>query len=297
MPKYKSVIKYNGQQYGIIKVWYKGYYYPILLDKFDYLEVKELQKKFVTDTYGRVFCVHKYRQIKKKIYIHRIIKALHDPKYSQKGRMVIFHLNNINLDNRLENLRETEIKGPRKRTIILNDEYVTPEMIPPFVSYMKPNKTHGSRFSVVFDNIKWKSTSSKNLSLKYKLEQTKKFLRIILLDTKIKQKYFKKTLTNDANSDKTNSTSEEIGQRLFKTYYIIVRMAGYRHIKRIKNKSNSTMLLRYSAIGLSDEEKKLLEDFTVDISKYQTLSSNVNDDVSFDLSDSTDKGTVIPTIP
>lgn len=299
MPKYKSRIKYKGNNYGIIKVWYKGSYYPILLDMEDYLDVKALQKKFITDTFGRVYCIHKYKQIKKKIYIHRIIKALHYPKYSQKGRMVIFHLNNINLDNRLENLRETEIKGPRKRIIVIDDPYVTPEMIPPFVSYMKPNKTHGSRFSVVFSDIKWKSTSSKNLSLKYKLEQTKKFLRIILSDTEIKQKYLKKTLINDINSDKSNFTNEEIEQRLLKTYYAIVRKAGYRHIKRIENKPNNNMkLLRYSATGLSDEEKKLLEDFTIDISKYQTLpSSNDTDEVSSDLSELIDNGTDIPTIP
>lgn len=280
MARYKSKVKYKGANYGIIKVKYKGAYYPVLLDFKDYLNIKALQKQFVTDTYGRVYCTHKYKQIEKKIYIHRIIKALHDPKYSQTGRIVIYHLNGVNLDNRLANLSHTEIKNPRRRIIIMNDPHVTPQMIPPYVSYMKPNKTHGARFSVVFNNIKWKCTSSKSLSLKFKLEQTKKFLRMLMLDPTIKQTYFKTAITDNQQSD----------QHLLKTYYAVIRVAGYKHIKHVKSKpTNNMTILRYSATGLTNDEKKLLDDFVIDISKYQ---ANL-----VDLSDPTDKAVVMPTIP
>ena len=77
------------------------------------------------------------------------------------------------------------------RTIVLEDNCVISDMIPPYVSYMKPNKTHGSRFIVKFDKITWKSNSSKKLSLAYKLEQTKKFLKLILTIPEIYENYYK----------------------------------------------------------------------------------------------------------
>ena len=42
---------------------------------------------------------------------------------------------------------------------------------------MKPNGSHGDRFMVEIGDVKWKTTSSKKLSLKYKLEEAKLFLR------------------------------------------------------------------------------------------------------------------------
>ena len=45
--------------------------------------------------------------------------------------------------------------------------------LPSFVWYLKPDSSHGERFQIDLGNIKWKSTSSDNLSINYKLEETK----------------------------------------------------------------------------------------------------------------------------
>ena len=45
---------------------------------------------------------------------------------------------------------------------------------------MKPDSSHGERFMVNIGDINWKTTSTNELSLKYKLEEAKMFLRHLL---------------------------------------------------------------------------------------------------------------------
>jgi hypothetical protein len=258
----QSVVRHAGSIYGIIKVKYKGNSYPVLLNGKDYHEIKNLNKTFHVDQFGQVYCTHLHNNIEKKIYIHHIVLAINDRKYLKSpDKKVIYHMNHINLDNRLSNL--TKIKPPnntpKTRIIQIADANVTPDTIPKYVSYMKPNNTHGERFVVKFNNITWKSTGSKKLSLKYKLEQTKKFLRTILSSNKIlKDLYFQE------------ATKQEIDS--VKTYNTIVRKAGYQHIKQKINKNTNNKMLQYNAKGLSKEEKVLLNKFTIDPALYQTNS-------------------------
>jgi len=251
------MVKYAGILYGIIKVKYKNNFYPVLLDIKDYRAIKKLNKIFYVDLYGQVYCTHKYKNIEKKIYIHHVILALHNETYlNTKGhnKVKIYHANNIYLDNRFSNLTQTPPTKTKSRTIEIIDNNVTVSMLPKYVTYMRPNKTHGERFQVFFNGINWKSSSSKKLSLKYKLEQTKKFLRIILTIPAIRTEYHKEQ-------------NRQIIKTM-RTYNAIVRKAGYVHIKqKINNTINNCKLLRYSATGLTNVEKDLLKKFVVDLDK------------------------------
>lgn len=259
----QSVIKYNNKIFGIIKVRYKKTFYPVLLDGKDYLEIRNLKKQFRVDQWGQVYCLHKYNNIEKKIYIHRLVMALHDKTYiknTNNKKLRIYHLTNINLDNRYDNLSNIKTNNTYKtRTLKLEDPNVNPDMLPQYVSYMKPNKTHGSRFVVKFSNILWKSSSSTKLSLKFKLEQTKKFLRTILLIPEIQNMYYK-----------TNNKIKE--EELIKSYNTIVRRAGFIHIKQKINSTNKSRILKYDAKNLTKQEKTLLKNFIVNLAKYQTIN-------------------------
>lgn len=283
--KYKTLIKHNGIIYGIIPVRYNNNIYPVLLDGNDYLFIKDLKKKFYTDTFGHVYCIHNHKQIEKKIYIHRLVMALHDDKYAKKMKVRIFHNNGINLDNRHSNLTIKETKKSKSRIVKLTDSNVTTKMLPPYVSYMKPNKTHGARFMVKFSTINWKSNSSVKLSLKFKLEQTKKFLRSILTNTNLANIYYKKN-------------HELLTEESIKSYYAIIKKAGYHHIKRDSSDKikNSHRILKYNASGLTNEEKTLLKNFIPNINKYcKNIVSSIISENQY--ASTADKETINPIIP
>jgi len=251
--------------YGIIKVKYKGDLYPVLLNSKDFLTIRKYKKKFYVDKFGQVYCIHEDQGIEKKIYIHHIVVALNDPLYLQKinsaantqKKIKLYHNNNIYLDNRFENLSYDKPKAvPKARIITFEDNIVTPSMLPLYVSYMKPNNTHGPRFIVKFDNISWKSSGSNKLSLKYKLEQTKKFLREILKCPEIYNSYYK-----------TNNVKQE--NKSLNTYYTIVKRAGFTHIKRPQQHKSNTQILRYDAKNLTIEEKKLIKNFVINVEKFK----------------------------
>ena len=97
------------------------------------------------------------------------------------------HINRNPLDNRKENLRiisQTEQnlnQNKKTRTIVQlpEDSCLSPEDIPKHIWYVKPNGGHGDRFAIEFktENIVWKTSSSKKMSLKEKLNQAKEKLQ------------------------------------------------------------------------------------------------------------------------
>jgi hypothetical protein len=114
------------------------------------------------------------------------------------------HINRIGLDNRKENLRiitqseQNLNQSKKKRRIVLpEDSELVADDIPKHIWYIKPNGSHGERFAIEFktENIIWKTTASKNVSLKDKLESVKKQL----------EEYYKLyPYLNPNNEDKTN---------------------------------------------------------------------------------------------
>lgn len=232
-------IRYKNHHYAVICVKYKDIDLPAVIDWENIKILKKLNKNWKS-THGFVSCSHTYKNCTKEIFLHEIIMAL---KQQNKGKtakdLPIIHINRIGFDNRKENLiydaidkkiHKTTIK--KKRTIKLpNNSGIDPNEIPTYVWYMKPNGTHGERFSVKIGNIKWKTTSKKNLSLRYKLEEAKMYLRQL--------KKLNPTLFEDysMNGDFTKN-----GKMLLDDYYNIVQKAGYKHIK--KNYENNINKVR-----------------------------------------------------
>ena len=121
----------------------------------------------------------------KQLLLHRFVMNLLN--FPGKGAIEsVDHINRNPLDNRKENLRivsqsEQNINQKKKpRNIVQLPENcgILPDDIPRHIWYIKPNGSHGDRFAIEFktENLTWKSSSSKKVSLIEKLNQTKEKL-------------------------------------------------------------------------------------------------------------------------
>jgi len=247
-------VKYKNKTYIVMPIKYKDTELPIVMDLQDYNAIKGTDKSWKSNKYGFISCSHTYNNEVKEVFMHDIIMAL-----KQKGgglkmeNRPIVHINRIGLDNRRENLLYDVVNKDhnknlkkKKRTITLPvSSGIKPEEIPTYVWYMQPNGSHGDRFMVEIGNIKWKTTSSKKFSLRYKLEEAKLFLRQL------------KTSTPDLFQDHSmNGDFTKEGKVLMDSYYDIIHAAGYNHISRFVPKE---MTKEYLKPGKTDrKEKKIL---------------------------------------
>ncbi|MBA42414.1 MAG: hypothetical protein CMF62_00205 [Magnetococcales bacterium] len=207
---------------------YTGKNLPIVLEKEDFDYINKLNKNWKYHQAGLISCLHTHDDKTKEIFMHNIIMALKD-RGDMKDNPVV-HINKIGLDNRRENIiYDTQNKNfkknlkKKKRTIKLpEDSGIEPDEIPTYVWYLKENGSHGDRFAVEIGNLKWKTTSSKKMSLRYKLEQAKKYLRDLKNN---KPEYF---YDFSMNGDLTKK-----GEDLLKSYKLIVKKAGYLNIDYI----------------------------------------------------------------
>ena len=112
---------------------------------------------------------------------------------------------------------------------------------------MKPDISHGERFLVEVGDVSWKTTSSRNLSLKYKLEEAKKYLR------NLKQKrpdlFEEYSMNGDLN---------KYGLEQLTSFFEISQNAGYTNLKKINLSDNTDVYLKENTKGLSDYEIDLL---------------------------------------
>jgi hypothetical protein len=246
---YNKVL-YNNNTYAVIKVLYKNNYIPIVLDYKDFKNIPSDYNWIISDT----GLIYRKTSDDKFEYLHdKILKT------NVKTKSII-HINKLCIDNRLKNLMfDNKNKITKKnlskkaRTIDLKDK-VDVNKIPTFVWYLKPDKSHGERFQVDMGDIKWKSTSSNELSLKYKLEETKKYLRQM---KDIKPDEFKKnSMNNDLNIQ---------GEQLKKEFYEIIMLAGFKY--RYMPTKFTDFILKEDKKGLSTIEKKLLDQFDIESDK------------------------------
>lgn len=218
--------------YYIMPLMYKNTKIPVLMDIQDAEFILELNKDWKCSDNADIYCYCKNEIVK----LHDIImsrKNIHENK-ENKNRKDIIHLNRIGLDNRRDNLTY------KKKSRILKLSSDCEIELPSNVYYMKQNNTHGDRFIVDINNKTWKTTSSKKVSIQYKLEEAKKYLS-----------------ENDPNMIKTLN--------LLNSFYQIIYSFDYNNIEKIP----------YDYIKLNNKEKELLDKFNVTEFKRRRLINNI----------------------
>lgn len=251
-------IAHNDEVYAVCKLSYNSKTAPVVLDWNTFGEIKKLNKSWHINEKGSVVTNHKYidggvEKIK-EFSLHDIVVRISD---GELQNVSILHINRLGVDNRRSNLaydtNEKDItKNLKKksRTITLPDDCgITPNEIPSYVWYLKEDSTHGDRFIIDVGNVKWKSTGSKKVSLKYKLEEMKKYMR-----------FLKNTRTDLFDDYSMNGDLNEEGIELISDFLQISQKAGFNLNQNVKHK-NTDKFLEENLKGLTNEEIMLLELF------------------------------------
>jgi hypothetical protein len=250
---------YNNKKYTIIKIPYKSIIIPIILDTDIYNKIKDDKRCWNITNNGNVYTKIQDNNSNTIIYLHEIAYIL---KYGRNNYPLV-HINKIPLDNRIENLMEDKKnkdirKNLNKKSRTIKLKNIDVDKIPSFVWYMKDDGEHGERFQIKLGNINWKCTSCNELSLQYKLEETKKYLR------QYKEQNNIDFLRNSMNSDLNIN-----GIKLKKEFYDILKKINL--IFDYSLDKNTDILLKEDLTGLNEIEKKLLQDFNINnkISTYE----------------------------
>lgn len=177
-------VVYDNKKYTVMKIQHHDHHVYALIDSEDFGKVKEHTWHYTANAY--LSYTHRIDGNHKAVYLHNMImeKLNHPGKGSKES---IDHINRNGLDNRKENLRlvtqsaqNINQKQKERRIELPADSGVTVDEIPKHVWYIKSNGSHGERFGIDLktENVKWKSTSAKNVSLQDKLKAAKEQLQI-----------------------------------------------------------------------------------------------------------------------
>ena len=209
-------VKYNGKEYTIMKIQYQFEYVYSLIDKEDFPKIKDYTWHYIAN--GYISHTVPVDDTRRELYLHNLV--MNRLGFPGKGsKESIDHINRNGLDNRKENLRlitqtDQNLNQKRKeRTIVLPaDSGIKTDDIPKHIWYIKPNGHHGDRFGIDLktENIKWKTTSAKNVSLNDKLQSAK---------DKLQELYTLYPYLNPDNEDR----AEEI-DALTKSYNEIIKI-------------------------------------------------------------------------
>jgi hypothetical protein len=191
------------------------------------------------------------------VYLHEIVvKLSKDTDFENFRGIPIIHINNIHFDNRLENLQfdtpdKDYSKNTRKKRRIINlEQYgIDVELLPTYLWYLKPDKSHGDRFAIEIPNeLSWRSTSSRKVSLRYKLEEAKKYLR-----------YMRLSRPDIFESYSMNGDLSGVGVRLYREYLLMIQKAGFAINDPVVNRTEK--ILAPDTSDLTDFEIYLLYTF------------------------------------
>ena len=253
-------ITYNNKKYTIIKIPYKTHKVPILLNKDIYNTIIGYNKNWTLNSSGYLYTSVNNRSI----YLHDVIYKLSN-KDIMSNKYPILHINKIPLDYRIENLiidkpNKNINKNLQKKSRTIKLKNIDVDTIPSFIWYMKDDGVHGERFQIDLGDIKWKTTSTPELSLRYKLEEAKKYLR----QYKIKN-------NNNFLENSMNSDLNAHGIKLKQEFYKILEKNNMYYDYSFTN--NTDKLLSENLSGLTEIEKILLKEFNIDsnITTYQRL--------------------------
>ena len=255
-----NYVNYKNREYVVFPVAYKGYDLPVVVERDDIKSLKNLDKNWHCNQLGIISCTHNVGNRTKEIYLHDIIMSLHQDTQAKP----IVHINKIGLDNRIENLiydvpdkyTNKNLKK-KKRTITLPKNCgIRVDDIPTYIWYMRADQSHGDRFIVNIGDFSIKTTSSIDLSLKYKLEEAKMYLRYILRSYPDLFEEF--SMNGDYNKD---------GKELLQSYHDIINLAGYNYIQKPSINKNTLELLKpgklhpYEAGILAEKREEIKEMF------------------------------------
>jgi hypothetical protein len=117
---------------------------------------------------------------KRELYLHNLLMK-------PRPQEAVQHISRNGLDNRRENLRLVDLgtlnnQTKKRRNVELPPLCgIRPEEIPKHIWYVQANGYHRDRFAIEFktEGILWKSTSSKDVSLKEKLDAANAQLKIL----------------------------------------------------------------------------------------------------------------------
>lgn len=276
----KVNLEYNRSKYSVIILYHLSNEIPILLDRTIYKLIKKYGYTWYINDKNHVYTIRRYKGkhsvvYEEYVYIHDMVMRLGRAGYSQKEvsknetiramRMAlepeereypIVHINKVQFDNRYANLQyDTPNKDyakntkKKRRTINLKRHGISVQELPTYVWYLKPDKTHGDRFCVeIPEEISWRSTSSKRLSLRYKLEEVKKYLRYLKQDRPDIFDYF------GMNGDMSLR-----GKNLLREYNKMIRHAGF--MIPVSEISNTDKFIAKDVADLTNEEIYVLYSF------------------------------------
>ena len=181
--------------------------YTFVIDKDDYEKVK--QRTWYKISTGYIASgITLDNGERKQLLLHNFV--MNRLTFPGKGATEsVDHINRNPLDNRKENLRivsQTEQninqgKKPRNIVQLPENSGIEPNDIPRHIWYIKANGGHGDRFAIEFktENLVWKSSSSKKLSLLEKLNSAKE---------KLQELYLQYPYLNPENNTTVNQAAE-----------------------------------------------------------------------------------------
>jgi hypothetical protein len=172
-------VTYSGTEYMVAFINHAHF----VFDAEDADKIRAFRSWHVTATqYISTTVTHEEKR--KALYLHNLV--LDRPLFGGKGQVeTVDHINQNGFDNRKENLRictqtEQNINQHKKpRVVVLPEDCsINPDDIPRHIWYVRANGAHGDRFAIEFksENLVWKGTSSKMVSLRDKLHQAKEKL-------------------------------------------------------------------------------------------------------------------------
>lgn len=257
MSKFKNSqhIETDNGEFAVIPFKFKNQLYPIILDRDVHKILNKLDKKWYVNDKGGIYTVDKSNNT--NVYLHDVVKLIdHKANNTKLEDKAIIHLNRIPFDNRLVNIsydtvdkkykknlkkKKRTAKLPKSSGVIISD-------LPTFMWYIRSSGSHGDRFFISVGDIQWKSTSSSRLSLKYKLEESKKYLRNL-----------RETRPDIFTQYSMNGDFTEKGNILLKEYLTIAKNGGFTNLKMFSMDKNTDKFLEEDTDELSTFEKTLLE--------------------------------------
>lgn len=273
-----KIVTYNNKKYFVGKITKIGTDHLFVTN----CEFKDniIYNQWLLGSTGYV-CVYVYIDgTRHTMQLHNYVMG----KYTFDGQgqpYVYDHNNHIPTDNRKENLRLYSVtenvsnQTKRKRTLDLPENCgIKAEEIPTGVWFAKErtikNKKHGAHFTIeIKENSKeivgWRSASTVELSLKFKLEQTKKYLRLL---KESKPKIFQKhNIECELNDDAV---------KLAKEYNEIIKLSKYDCVNDNLVKVNDFNYLKEDLTGLTEQEIELLTNFTTIDNKNKTKRNTIS---------------------